>query len=169
MIEPSQPYAVCPRCQSINIGTQAKCLKCQTLLPAKTIPKLHAAAPAEVPQAGRGLPSTPVQAPVEDQATIAASRQLVLVVRNGPLAGQRFHLGVQTTLGSHPENTIVLSDRLASRRHAVIEQNEAGYIFTDLNSTNGSFVNDARCGNPISLIPGMVLVLGSTQIQVELG
>ena len=164
MIEPSQPYALCPRCQSINIGIQERCLRCQTQLPAKKIPNPRPVVPAGVSQIARFEP-----APVEEQATIAASRQLVLVIVNGSLAGQHFSLGSRTSLGSHPENTIVLVDRLASRRHAAIEQSDIGYVFTDLNSTNGSYLNGIRCQNPTPLIPGMELIIGSTRIQVELG
>jgi pSer/pThr/pTyr-binding forkhead associated (FHA) protein len=158
MIEPSQPYAICTRCQSINIGTQQKCLRCQTPLPARIIPKAQTA----------GVPLAS-QAQDFDQATVAASRQLSLRIVNGPSAGHRFPLGERTSLGSQTENTIVLVDRLASRIHALIELKEGRYVLSDLNSTNGSYINGVRCQKPTSLSPGMELVIGSTRIQVELG
>lgn len=54
-------------------------------------------------------------------------------------------------LGRHPENDICVDDAAVSARHAVIvaDANEhfaqfCEYYLEDLNSTNGTFVNDRR-------------------------
>ena len=54
-----------------------------------------------------------------------------------------FPLGPKTTLGRHPANTLRLVDREVSKEHAVIEQTGRDFILRDLNSSNGTFVNDA--------------------------
>jgi pSer/pThr/pTyr-binding forkhead associated (FHA) protein len=49
-----------------------------------------------------------------------------------------------TTIGRTADSDIRLSDELASRRHARIEQRNSEFVITDLNSTNGTYVNGRR-------------------------
>ncbi len=57
--------------------------------------------------------------------------------------GKRHVLGeVPVQLGRGSENTIVLENDSVSRRHAVIEKRGASYHVMDLDSTNGTYVND---------------------------
>lgn len=51
---------------------------------------------------------------------------------------------VQTTIGRHPSNTIVLPFESISRFHARIDRRGDYYIVQDLNSSNGSYVNSER-------------------------
>jgi pSer/pThr/pTyr-binding forkhead associated (FHA) protein len=46
------------------------------------------------------------------------------------------------TIGRHPDNDIVIDNRLVSARHAKILQSGDGLQLIDLNSTNGTYVND---------------------------
>ena len=46
------------------------------------------------------------------------------------------------TIGRHADNTIVLDDPLVSAYHARIDRKGVNYILTDLQSTNGTFVNN---------------------------
>jgi pSer/pThr/pTyr-binding forkhead associated (FHA) protein len=48
----------------------------------------------------------------------------------------------EVTIGRHPDNNIVINNRLASSHHAKIVQKEQGLQLIDLNSTNGTFVNN---------------------------
>lgn len=48
------------------------------------------------------------------------------------------------TIGRHPENDIVLNTPMASRAHARIERRQDDFILRDLNSRNGTWVNDAK-------------------------
>jgi diguanylate cyclase (GGDEF)-like protein len=57
--------------------------------------------------------------------------------------GKRHVLGdIPVQLGRGSENTIVLENDSVSRRHAVIEKRGAHYYVKDLESTNGTYVND---------------------------
>ncbi len=63
----------------------------------------------------------------------------------GPDAGLETSLGLPTVcMGSALDNDIVLSDRAVSRRHAEIRMTPNGLMLRDLNSTNGTFINDVR-------------------------
>ena len=61
--------------------------------------------------------------------------------------GQRmvFHLqGLEATVGRDVGNVIRLESGYVSKRHAVIRLGPQGYTITDLNSSNGTFVNSQR-------------------------
>jgi K+-sensing histidine kinase KdpD len=65
-----------------------------------------------------------------------------------------------TTVGRHPNNEISLLLESISRFHAKIEQQDAGYILTDLNSSNGTFINGERIVSPRLLHENDVLTFG---------
>ena len=50
-------------------------------------------------------------------------------------------MGDDTRLGRLPENDVALSSARVSRRHAAIRKTEAGVVFVDIGSSNGSRLN----------------------------
>lgn len=75
----------------------------------------------------------------------AASRDacLVHIYPTGPTMGGRYPLhAAAVVLGRGDDCNVQIHDHSVSRRHARIEQMDDGYYVHDLNSTNGSFVND---------------------------
>jgi DNA-binding transcriptional ArsR family regulator len=68
------------------------------------------------------------------------------------------------TLGHGESNDVVLSDRLASRLHAVLERYAAGWCIRDLNSRNGTFVNGERVFGERTLHAGDELRVGQTRL-----
>ncbi len=59
--------------------------------------------------------------------------------------GRRYFIHELTRLGRSRENDRVLPDQNVSRRHAVITRDDSGACWLlDLNSTNGTFLNQAR-------------------------
>lgn len=70
------------------------------------------------------------------------------------------------TIGRAPTNNLVLSDSSASRTHAEIVMDNASVVFvTDLNSTNGTFVNRQRINGTLRLNAGDLLRIGQVVIQ----
>ncbi|MEF3274117.1 MAG: FHA domain-containing protein [Chloroflexus sp.] len=68
-----------------------------------------------------------------------------IVAISGQLAGQIFQLGdAVVTFGRLPENTIVITNQRASRRHAEIRREGSGYVLIDTGSANGTIVNGQR-------------------------
>lgn len=46
------------------------------------------------------------------------------------------------TIGRSNDNQIVIDSKLASRHHAIIQKIKEAYFLKDLDSTNGTFLND---------------------------
>ena len=86
--------------------------------------------------------------PSRDTAPIPVIRQsqvYFLEVMDGPLAGKVFRLeGYPVVVGRRESCDITLPDANMSRRHARLEPQKSGWLVTDLDSTNGTFVNGDR-------------------------
>jgi uncharacterized protein YkwD len=67
------------------------------------------------------------------------------------------------TVGSHPSNDVALDDITVSRRHAIIARKLEQVQVTDLDSTNGTFVNGARLRAPANLRRGDEVRFGSVR------
>jgi len=52
--------------------------------------------------------------------------------------------GPQLTIGRKPDNDVVIDNPAVSGHHARIVQEQGAFFLEDLDSTNGSFVNDAQ-------------------------
>jgi S-DNA-T family DNA segregation ATPase FtsK/SpoIIIE len=97
-------------------------------------------------------------------ATGAAAR---LRVTGGPDAGREFPLAHgSTTIGRDPQCDIVLTDRLASRRHARLNVTDVVEVI-DLGSANGVTVGEATVPRA-TLRPGDVVGIGNTELVVQL-
>ena len=87
-----------------------------------------------------------------------------------PIRGdaQTVSLGKQrVSIGRHPDNTICLNDDRASRFHCVVEPNgKGGYVVRDLESRNGTKVNEVKI-TEMSLNPGDVLRVGAHEFLIE--
>ena len=75
--------------------------------------------------------------------------------------------GVQT-IGRTPENDIVVSDVLASRRHARLTAGARGLLLEDLGSVNGTFVNGLRIRSR-QLTENDVVTIGNSDFVVTGG
>ena len=68
---------------------------------------------------------------------------VIIYTVNSRELGKRFSLaGGPVKLGRGSENTIVLDNDSVSRRHARVESRDGNHVLVDMNSTNGTYVND---------------------------
>lgn len=92
-----------------------------------------------------------------------------LLVREGNDRGRSIALGRErVSVGRGQKNGLRLADETVSRRHALVEFEGGGHVLTDLNSTNGSFVNGRRVER-LRLKPGDRIVLGRTRLVYQAG
>ncbi len=78
------------------------------------------------------------------------------------------------TIGRRKENTVVFSNPEVSSSHARIDKVGSDYILTDLQSTNGTFVNGLKVlshrlshGDRISIGKNILLFIGTEKAKVE--
>jgi HD-GYP domain-containing protein (c-di-GMP phosphodiesterase class II) len=88
------------------------------------------------------------------------------VVRSGREAGRSIALaaGQALTFGRLPTCDVQVDDESVSRRHCTLHAREDGCDVTDLQSANGTFVNDKRIATA-DLQPGDKLRIGSTVLE----
>jgi hypothetical protein len=81
----------------------------------------------------------------------------------GPDRGRRYLLfpSRRVILGRASECDLQLQDPLASRHHAALEQTEAGWRLTDLDSTNGTRIN-GQLADQADLQDGDIIQLGES-------
>ena len=65
------------------------------------------------------------------------------------------------TVGRDPSNTVVLDSDSVSRRHAMVELCDSGRLLRDLDSTNGSYLNDIQIRSAV-LSNGDLIKIGDT-------
>ena len=89
-----------------------------------------------------------------------------LLVKEGPLAGHRLPVDGRLVLG-RGEADVTIDDPQISRRHAIVRPVGDGLEVEDLGSLNGTWVNGERITSARVLLPGDVLRLGETTVEVE--
>lgn len=80
----------------------------------------------------------------------------MLIVENGQLAGQRWLIDSDVVIIGREVGVadLMLPERQVSRRHAKIERTPEGFVLTDLNSKNGTFLNGKAVKEPKLLQDG---------------
>jgi two-component system cell cycle response regulator len=92
-------------------------------------------------------------------------KQACLVVMSGPAAGQRFDLKEdETIIGRGEECAVRIVADSVSRRHAVITRVLDRWIVLDLESTNGTFVDETRIERA-ELLGGESLRVGKVALK----
>lgn len=84
-----------------------------------------------------------------------------LTIQNGPLGGHSFlfHQDV-TTIGRTNGNDLIISGRTVSRRHARLWFDNGRWFLEDLQSANGTLINNVRIFQPVALNDGDVINFG---------
>jgi len=70
------------------------------------------------------------------------------------------------TVGRSEDNTVRLTERNISRRHAKLMRNGTGWLVEDLASYNGCFVNGVRVAEPQRLEHGDLVQLGDYRLEI---
>jgi len=91
-----------------------------------------------------------------------------LQVINGPEDGREYHMKKKVNyLGRIDGNDVVVAlDNQISRRHAVIKVEDYEIWLEDLDSRNGTFVNEDQIEEPYLLSPEEVFRIGKTYFQL---
>jgi pSer/pThr/pTyr-binding forkhead associated (FHA) protein len=99
-------------------------------------------------------------------APMPQAAQFALTAIDGPLMGQRFPIAGPIEVGREQPTIPMSFDTQVSRRHAQVAPDALGLLVTDLNSTNGTFVNGQRVQSQVVRL-GDILKIGATSFRVD--
>jgi len=99
----------------------------------------------------------------------AAVQERYLLALNGPLSGTTVQITDEpTVVGRMTGNGIVgLNDPRISRRHLKVAKTNDGVLLTDLDSTNGTWVDGRQITGEHVVEPGAIIEIGSTLLLLE--
>jgi pSer/pThr/pTyr-binding forkhead associated (FHA) protein len=103
------------------------------------------------------------------EKTITLQTRPVLRITRGPGAGASYPLSesTATSIGRAKANDIMLEDVSISSQHCRVRPENGRFVVHDLQSTNGTFVNDRRV-TAQALTEGDVIQVGETALQLKL-
>jgi len=96
--------------------------------------------------------------------------RLVILAASPPTLtpGATFPLMPVTSLGRAPTNTATLPDDTASLEHALLYLKDGTWWLEDLDSRNGTRLNEAPITQPSLVVPGDVIGIGQVKLKIEL-
>ena len=90
-----------------------------------------------------------------------------VVALNGAQRGRDFRLVTgRNVMGTAADCDIVLTDPYLSSKHMAIRHEDGRFTLIDLDSTNGTFLNDKRCSKD-ELIDNDKIRLGRTELKFK--
>jgi pSer/pThr/pTyr-binding forkhead associated (FHA) protein len=92
-----------------------------------------------------------------------------LVIQTQGMSGRACELKVdKTTIGRVEDNAFQISEQSISSHHCEVLLRGTDVVIKDLNSTNGTFINDEKITESV-LKPGQTLRLGQVELRLETG
>lgn len=79
--------------------------------------------------------------------------------------GSRLDIEPVTTIGRAPTNTIVLDSNFVSTEHTRILYRDRSLWVEDMNSRNGTTVDQRRITAPVAVSPGTILQVGDARFK----
>jgi hypothetical protein len=104
-----------------------------------------------------------------DGATRSPYGQLVVLRggASGVQAGKIFPLGPSNIIGRSMEHCeVALNDSFLSAQHARLELQGDAWVLEDLNSTNGTFVNEIEVRDATSVEEGDIVRVGRVEMRI---
>ena len=111
-------------------------------------------------------PPSPVTAPRGAGSTQGA--RLVAVDRIDSVPAEYSLMKDEISIGRGEDNDVVIPHASVSRQHARLMRRDGGFELMDLNSTNGSYVDDRQIRGSAFLIAGSHLRLGDIRFILQL-
>ena len=120
---------------------------------------------------GRRVPASSLTAIPADRGRGKGRSKLPtrFAITAGPQQGASVPVEPVINLGRAADSTLLLDDDYASARHAQLVQKDAStWVITDLQSTNGTYVNGKLVTEPTKVTVGDVVRIGKTLMRFEI-
>lgn len=102
---------------------------------------------------------------LDEHKDVVSLRKCQLVVIEGASKGRKLDLdNNQITVGKKDDNHLTVEDRAVSRTHFEIVPSEDSFLLKDLESTNGTFINETKVREAY-LEPGDIIRIGNSRIE----
>lgn len=120
---------------------------------------------------GRRVPASSLTAIPADRGRGKGRSKLPtrFAITAGPQQGASVPVEPVINLGRAADSTLLLDDDYASARHAQLVQKDATtWQLTDLQSTNGTYLNGKPVTEPVNVTVGDVVRIGKTLMRLEI-
>lgn len=97
----------------------------------------------------------------------ASSLELLHPAESSYYEGTSFPLDHYTTVGRHQENTIAIDDGFVSGAHAELVFDQGAWWIQDLDSTNGTFVNNQPVRSRAQITDGDIVQFGRVRFRAH--
>jgi hypothetical protein len=142
----------------------------------KAIVEAQGRMPAMAAPPSARAPSRPIAPQPRPQASTTAPRgagmtqgaRLVALDRIDPVPAEYSLMKDEISIGRGEENDVVIPHASVSRQHARLMRRDGGFELMDLNSTNGSYVDDRQIRGSAFLSAGTQLRLGDIRFVLQL-
>jgi hypothetical protein len=129
--------------------------------------------PAAPPSTARPIqraPARPPQSPITAPRGAGSTQgaRLVAIDRIDPVPAEYSLMKDEITIGRGEDNDVVIPHASVSRQHARLMRRDGGFELMDLNSTNGSYVDDRQIRGSAFLSAGSRVRLGDIRFVLQL-
>jgi len=99
---------------------------------------------------------------------VPAQPKVLAILVNRKQPQERYDVTASTDIGRGTTNQIILQNTTVSRQHAKIKEENGEFKVYDLASANGTFVNDSKVMDPVTLKDGDVVRFGEAEFLFRL-
>lgn len=110
----------------------------------------------------------PAMVPAFPSRPTAPPPLATVLIRNGSLRGQRLPIRTPVVnIGRADYNDLVLGEESVSASHAKLQRRDETWFLTDLDSTNGTFVDGEQLRGEVPLLPGSTVRFGDVTVLFD--
>jgi hypothetical protein len=152
----------------MRFGVSADELKAIVEAQGRAIPAMSAGPAARAPSRASPPPRPQPSVTAPRGAGMTQGARLVALDRIDPVPAEYSLMKDEISIGRGEENDVVIPHASVSRQHARLMRRDGGFELMDLNSTNGSYVDDRQIRGSAFLSAGTQVRLGDIRFVLQL-
>lgn len=102
---------------------------------------------------------------VEADDLVSPAKLVVMEDKQQLLSATSFTITDNLTIGRSQHNDIIIDSNFVSHEHACISRLKYDYLITDLNSTNGTLINNQQIEEETALTDGDIIQIGAVMLK----
>ncbi len=109
-----------------------------------------------------------LQTSSEERASVVLGKLRIVDSPEEDSVGQALPLYAETWIGRSSSNAVMLDDAYTSNQHAVLRKRGKQWWLEDLESRNGTLLNDIPLTKPAVVTSGDKVTIGRTSLEIDL-